>query len=244
MTKAPADAYDRCKSDAEQVIELLSEHGPEAIVHDGEFTRVFLNYRELALRHIEVGLLAWRRNGRPTSHFHQAYAAFQQLEAFLDRSRTAKEAEQLRDHEHDLFGIVFSLIDRPVKLGSLDGERLNHKFLLYRKYLASLLQGVTVDAALKERAVTHLTGGELIDDCVRTYLMLLGEIDHDLSTEHLVRRAETLWLKRRNDRYFDQFRAEDGYGEFNEIFVDYTLGAILKKIEWRGASAHRLAQPG
>ncbi len=241
MANAPSDAYDRCKSDAEQVIELLSEHGPEEIVQDRNFTRVFLNYRELALRHIEVGLLAWRRNGKPTSHFHQAYAAFEQLEAFLDRSRTAKDAEQLRDHEHDLFGIVFSLIDRPVKLGLLDGERFDYKFLLYRKYLASLLQGVAVDATVKERAVKQLTGGELIDDCVRTYLMLLGEIDHDLSTEDLVRRAETLWSKRKNDRYFDQFRPEDGYGEFNDIFVDYTLGAILKKIEWRGGSAHQFA---
>jgi hypothetical protein len=236
-------AYERCKRASEEAIAFFSKHDPEEVVHDRDFVRVLLNHIELVSSHVELGLLNWRRRVSPLADFGRGYAALEHLERYLARSapdRSAMEPTDLRDHVYDFFGITFSLINKPIALGGLQGERLEFKYLLYTKYIASLLQDQPVSGEVKARALKYLRNHDgVFDESTRTYLMLLGELRSDAPVDELVTRADGLWLRRAKERYFDELSARDGYGEFNDIFVDYTLGAILKKIGWQGESVHR-----
>ncbi|KAF0173171.1 MAG: hypothetical protein FD160_3503, partial [Caulobacteraceae bacterium] len=55
----------------------------------------------------------------------------------------------------------------------------------------------------------------------------------------LVRKAEDNWLKRKTNRFFEESDSRDGHGDYNELYVDIYLAAVLRKIGWQGESVHR-----
>ena len=78
----------------------------------------------------------------------------------------------------------------------------------------------------------------LPDRIFDTYFQLLGLRPQTMGLEERVMRAKATWAERKRDELIPAGRALDGHGEMNDLYVDIYLGAVLKKIGWKGHTVH------
>jgi len=78
----------------------------------------------------------------------------------------------------------------------------------------------------------------LITETFEEYFKLFETKDVD-EIKEIVERCEMNYKRRRKDRVFDDSFTFDGGDITNEVFVDYWLGAILKKLDLGVDTQHK-----
>ena len=188
----------------------------------GDSSLVSLNFGLIIQDKLKVGLLHWRQKKSPITAFRQALRFSN--EAFDTLSKMGfKEA---LDDEMDLHETIYAAYligeDHPAVNLEAVGEHV-----LASAFFGNVLIGAADIAdwpkyrdAIPNEKRYHLArrSNELYAD------LLAGRI----SPEKGIPLAEKLWEEREDNHYFDT-GCEGGGGD-TDIYVDYRLGAILKKI--------------
>jgi hypothetical protein len=210
-------------------------------VAGGDHDQAIFNSTRLVLARVETALLKWRREQDPVSELEYGYEAYRNMEELIDDVLPGYK----RNVWWDLFAVAFSLIGKHVDARALpslvdDELTVGVRFVAYSRYLSWLVNDLPVDARVRSKVLEFLDSKKgLVENTYRTYLMLLGDIPADDGASSLVERAHENWRRRARDRFFEGLSTYEGYGEFNELWVDRNLACVLKRINWEGDSVHR-----
>jgi len=226
--------YEQLTGNCEERIETLPNINQQLLAQ-GNIAKVAQNMRSIVEHQINLGLLHWRHGLDPRPDFQAAQKTYQNITDILA--------------EHDL---------RPANAGALEifyiamaamGETYTPKFLyldtpnrrwpLYRNHLIHLLHEERMGPELEKDLPKNLKKSGLVDQIYTTFFQLLGDIPTDLSQDELVKQAEINWTNRRTNRWFSDSDSYEGSGDFNDLYVDIQLAAVLRKVGWQGESIHK-----
>jgi len=215
------------------------------VIARGDYPLAYRNMARSLQKRFDTGLHRWRRKESPIADMKAALGTSGEMV-------TAIRAWQLDDETLNGYGDVWNLVSymsfllgRPAKLPDERLARIREDRSQY------------ADVALEYRILDALEGREwregleepfdrlaankrqaLAVESYRTYFALL-EAGGGAETEALVLRAETHYARRARDAFYSGGPTYVGGGPDNPYVVDFTLGAILKKIGWDGESIHR-----
>lgn len=211
----------------------------EAAMADGDFIHAASMRKALAAGQFELALLDWRKGHDPRPRLQACVNAHEScvdvvLEHVLPRETVDLDTEGWNDHPANL---AYVFLDRQSPM-PWRGPNKNHRWPHYEMCFDLLANDHDLpdghDALLKQ----GLENSELVDDCFRNYLEILGYLTTRDRLGTLAARGEALWLKRKTDRYFHGEDALEGHGDFNAHFVDFRLAAALKIAGWTGGGVH------
>lgn len=229
------DQYSRTEADA--VAWIISSHDAiPVLIEAGNFAWAANNYRIIAEKQTELGLLHWRRGLDPRTDFEGAIKAYSNLSEMAETQNLLR-----RDFEPSLVYPMLSLMGRTVSIEFYD-PRAHEEFRIYcyQDCVARALHDEPLDdwhISLIDKHLAH--NDDLLDRSFLTYFQLLGLRPTDQSPVELVRLAEANWAERRRDNFFADGPFWNGHGVMNELYVDVFLAGVLKKIGWEGESTHR-----
>lgn len=203
----------------------------------GNFHLVSLNYRQGFKCRIMQGLICWRiKEGSPVQYFSNA----------VDIANTAVEdlrslgSKNIADDFYiEIASIISSLVNKPFELPQYSPKGIVFDRLLSFE-LTHSLHGKNNEA--EWNSITNSQKpNKRISLCLETY-----KIYHELifnkdknKTAVLVKQAEELFLKRKNDSFYSGGGGIEGGGPDNNVTIDYRLAAILKFISYDGGTMHK-----
>lgn len=203
----------------------------------GEFHLVSVNYWQSFKCRVMQGLISWRiKTGSPVQYFSDA----------INVANTAIEdlmslgSENISDDFFiEIASSIAFLINKPFEFPqySLEGEEF---YRLLNFELAKSLMGKH-NKDEWDNILNNLKPNKRINLCIQTYKIysqLLFNKDVN-KTNDLVKHAEDLFLKRKNDSFYSGGEGIEGGGLYNDVTVDYRLAAILKFIAYDGESIHK-----
>lgn len=193
------------------------------------------NCKILAEAFVDLGLLYWRQGTDPRREFEAAEGAYLKLVDIVRKHRLPKG-----DFDVHLVYAAMFLIGRKTEIVFCDEETNGaSRWACYQARLVHALHDAPASDALVALTDRHLAENDkLPDDIFEIYFQLLGLRPSKLELEERVRRAKSTWAERKRSEDIPEGRALDGVGAMNEIYVDIYLGAVLRKIGWKGRTVH------
>lgn len=193
------------------------------------------NCRVTAEAYVDLGLLHWRQGIDPREDFECAARAYLKLTELVRQHKLLRSSFEIPT----IYAAMF-LVDRRAKIAF--GDEAAYKTSRWDCYQARLVHALH-DAPPSE-ALVAMTDKfmaepeQLPDRIFDTYFQLLGLRPQTMGLDERVRRAKSSWAERRRDEVIPAGRALDGHGDMNDLYVDIYLGAVLKKIGWKGHTVH------
>lgn len=203
-------------------------------LQDGNTEIAHFNQGNISILAVDLGLLHWRHGVNPRPAFHKAEEAFEKA-ASMTRDYGLRSG---LDWRQTVVAAALYLIDHPAEVHFWDEKFKKARWPCYDTALIYALHDKPLSDLHRSQLEAFLARrDDLIDVTYRTYFDLLRD-PADGAREVLVRKAEENWLKRKTNRFFEDSDSRDGHGDYNELYVDIYLAAVLKKIGWRGDSIH------
>lgn len=203
-----------------------------------DYARAVYNVKNQAEAYVEIGVLRWRQGIDPRPDFASAISAYGEAVALAQKHEVPRSEFGLCP----LTYVAFSLMGQHTELFFQDPpDRLPiRRYPLYEHCLCHWLHDHEPDEPVIKLLEWHLSKKPILyDDVFRNYFQLLGKWPADKDRATLVGEAESYWLKRKTSRHYHNLSAIDGHGEYNDIYLDLRLSAVMKKIGWTGESIHR-----
>ena len=219
--------------------EALIARGPDVITDllaHSNYGWAAQNCRVTAEAYVDLGLLHWRRGIDPREDFECAARAYQKLTEVVRQHKLPK-----RSFETLLIHAAMFLVDRraPIEFGDETAWKTS-RWSCYQARLVHALFDAPPSDALVAATDKFLAEPETLPDRIfESYFQLLGLRPQTMGLEERVMRAKATWAERKRDELIPAGRALDGHGDANDLYVDLYLGAVLKKIGWKGHTVHR-----
>lgn len=195
------------------------------------------NYGVLASSHTHLGLLHWRHGLDPRPDFEKGIAAYERMSALAREHQLPKNIAAIPD-----VYAMLSLMGHKTAIAFEDEDyHRQHRWPCYECCIVHVLHDQLLDEHHTKLLDQYLERNkDRADLTVLTYLQLLGVRPSDLPRDELVKLADTNWMRRRGNMFFNGGGpAWFGYGVMNHIYVDIYLAAVLHKIGWGGEGVHR-----
>jgi hypothetical protein len=218
--------------------EALVARGPDVITDllaHSNYEWAAQNCRITAEAYVDLGLLHWRRGIDPREDFECAERAYLKLTEIVRQHRLPASG-----FETPLIYAAMFLIDRrvPIVFGD-EGACRTSRWSCYQARLVHALHDAQPSELLVATTERFLAEPEKLPDRIfESYFQLLGLRPRTMSVDEHVRRAKSIWAERKRDELIPRGRALDGHGDANDLYVDLYLGAVLKKIGWKGHTVH------
>jgi hypothetical protein len=218
--------------------EALIARGPDVITEllaHSNYEWAAHNCRVTAEAYVDLGLLHWRRGVDPREDFECAARAYQKLTEIVRQHKLPKSSFEL-----PLIYAAMFLIDRraTIEFGNEAAYKAS-RWDCYQARLVHALHDAPPSDALVAMTDKFMAEPERLPDRIfDTYFQLLGLRPQTMVLEERVMRAKATWAERKRDELIPAGRALDGHGEMNDLYVDIYLGAVLKKIGWKGHTVH------
>ena len=222
--------YLKCEDES---IEELQELIPQQIKRR-ERNLAADNALSLCVAHIQRGLLLWRTQNSPRPDFEAACDALDHMKAYAD-SDVVVGLGNTWLYVHG----IRNLIDRASDYEVSADDRRDCAMPMMELYVVQSARDHVADW-LETAIVEHMRNeGGLYQKSLTTYRRLFGAEDHNESIDELVRQAEKNWVARKGSKQFSDTFSVFGDGLDNEVYVDWMLAVVLKKIDWSGNSIHK-----
>jgi len=193
------------------------------------------NTSSIAENRIILGLLHWRHGLDPRADFQAAQKTYQDIVDMI----AEHDLKPANAGTMDIFYIAMAAMGKSYTLKFIDLDTPNRRWPLYRNHLIHLLHDQRMGPELEKDLPKNLKKSGLVDQIYTTFFQLLGDLPTDLSQDELVKQAEINWTERRTNRWFSDSDSYEGSGDFNDLYVDIQLAAVLRKIGWQGESIHK-----
>jgi hypothetical protein len=218
--------------------EALIARGPDVIkdlLAHSNYEWAAQNCKITAEAYVDLGLLHWRRGIDPREDFECAGRAYLKLTEIVRQHKLPKSSLELPL----IYAAVFLVDHRvPIAFGNEDAYRTS-RWSCYQARLVHALHDAPPSERLVALTDSFLASDQKLPDRIfETYFQLLGLRPRTMGIDEHVRRAKSTWAERKRDELIPPGRALDGHGEMNDLYVDIYLGAVLKKIGWKGHTVH------
>lgn len=228
------DQYERSVAAAEALIARGPDVITELLAHSN-YEWAAQNCRVTAEAYVDLGLLHWRQGIDPREDFECAARAYQKLTEVVKQHKLPKSGFDIPT----IYTAMF-LVDRRVSIAFGDEAAYKaSRWACYQARLVHALHDAPPSDALVALTDKYLAEPEQLPDRIfDTYFQLLGLRPATMGLDERVRRAKSSWAERKRDELIPPGRPLDGHGDMNDLYVDLYLGAVLKKIGWRGHTVH------
>ena len=180
--------------------------------------------------HFSIGLLFWRLKKDPRDHFTKSVLLAQETSSLLASMKEVYVGKALFNPDETVYlAYLVGLPHPPVELKMEDENVMTDSFF------GNVLIGAA-DIADWPKYRDALPQGKRYDLARRTNELYADLLAGRITPEAGVPLAEELWAERENHTYYAT--GTSGFGDGNEIYVDYVLGAILKKIGSKVPTVH------
>jgi hypothetical protein len=219
--------------------EALIARGPGVIselLANSNFEWAAQNCRVTAEAYVDLGLLHWRRGVDPREDFACAARAYQKLVEIVQQHKLLESSFEI-----PLVYAAMFLVDRRavIEFGNEAAYKAS-RWSCYQARLVHALHDASPSEMLLAMTDKFLAEPETLPDRIfESYFQLLGLRPQTMGLEERVMRAKATWAERKRDELIPAGRALDGHGDANDLYVDLYLGAVLKKIGWKGHTVHR-----
>ncbi|MDG2530216.1 hypothetical protein [Caulobacter endophyticus] len=182
---------------------------------------------------VELGLIAWRGGENPKPYFVEAVDDLSDFcQALVDRG------DSIARLPLGAACLVASLIGRGFAF-ALDGEPGEAEDLHLDRLLAAEIRGEAANGA--QEGIARLGAVKrqaLAARSYKGYFEILKAGPNAAGLAALVSSADGAYAARAKDSFFSGGNAIDGGGRYNDLVVDYRLGAILKHLGHESPSMH------
>lgn len=200
---------------AQEKIYLAHNLRPYSAMHPGDLMSQVTLLSRYAL---ELAMLDWRRGRDPRPHLSEIDAAF--ADAIAVRPDIL-----LSTHDPSFLPVVASLMgwDLPVKATPSDENVRRYPVLWMEQTIATALADPSFQPVEPEPSAKKV---QFINKCFDDYWALLTD---QIDPEEGIQRCIKNYNRRATHPTFKALSSYLGGGDYNELYVDYTLAAILKK---------------
>lgn len=192
------------------------------------------NAGDIFRHNVMLGLVAWRKKIDPSPYFNQAVDDISiYCEAIVNKGAS------LSPMPLSAASLISSLVEREFEF-SLACEIDEAADLYLDCLVAAEIKGHTGSDS-SEKGIGILAESDRQALAVRTYKVyfeILGRPPESPLLENLVVSASKNYSDRAKDRFYSGGQDINGGGKYNDVVVDYRLGAILKHVGYVGDSAH------
>lgn len=209
---------------AQEKIYLVHNLRPGSAIHPGDLMYQVTRLSRYAL---ELAMFDWRQGRDPRPHLSEIEAAF--ADAIAVRPDIL-----LSQHDPSFLPVVANLMgwDLPVKATPSDDNTRRYPVLWMEQTIAAALADPSFRPAEPEPSAKKV---QFINKCVDDYWALLTD---EIDPEEGIQRCINNYNRRATHPTFKALTSYLGGGEYNGVFVDYTLAAILKKRGLASGSVH------
>ena len=193
-----------------------------------------MNCSEALKCRLMQGLISWRTASDPTEFFERAVQGFSDDWKML--MSIGGDTASLSDVPAERVAFVSCLIGRQELPVAIDTDGLESDRLL-DAVLGKWLFG-SWDDSLWQRGIEQLqqSGSNLALDTYSLYRDMVQASSADLST--LMKNGESLFDRRRSDKFFSGGDQTEGGGDDNKFTVDYRLASLAKRLGYTGGGRH------
>jgi len=192
------------------------------------------NAGDIFRHNVMLGLIAWRKKNDPSPYFNQAMDDISTYCEILSSKGASLSSMPL-----STASLISSLVEREFEF-SLTCEIGEAADLYLDCLVAAEIKG-GAGSGSSEEAIGILAESDRQALAARTYKVyfdILGEPSESPLLENLVVSASKNYSDRAKDRFYSGGQDINGGGKYNDIVVDYRLGAILKHVSYSGDSVH------
>ena len=192
------------------------------------------NALSLSRGHVHKGLLFWRAGKSPVSDFNVACDVLDEMKTYADPD-VATGLESAHIYIRGIRYLVDRDIDEEIKVG----DRRDSPLPMMELYIVQCVRNEVADW-LTDTITAHMRSeGGLYEASLSTYRQLMGIEETNDPVDDLVRQAEKNWTARKKSRQFSDTFSVFGDDVENDLYVDWMLAVVLKKIGWVETSIHR-----
>lgn len=209
---------------AQEKVYLVHNLRPGSTMHPGNLMSQAIKLSRYAL---QLAMFDWRQGLDPRPHLVEIEAAFAQAIA-------VRPDILLSQHDPSFVPVVASLMgwDLPVKAAPSDESARRYALPWMEQTIAAALTDPAFQLAEPEPSAKEV---KFVNQCVDDYLALLTD---RIAPEDGIQRCIKNYNRRATHPTFKSVTSYLGGGEYNELFVDYTLAAILKKRGLTSGTVH------
>lgn len=193
------------------------------------------NCRLAAEAYFDLGLLHWRRGEDPRQDFRGAIMHHDNLTELVRKHR-------LSPGDFDMSPIYAAMFLMGTKAPLVFFNEASYETLRWPSYEAHIVHALfdkEPGAGMAKLVESHAArNDELPERLLDVYLQLLGLRPSRMGLEERVLRAKTSWAERKREELVERGPAWNGHGVMNDLYVDFYLAAILKKIGVKAQTVH------
>ncbi len=216
----------RCNAEwlAQEKAYLAHNLRPGSIMHPGDLMSQVIKLSQYAL---QLAMFDWRQGLDPRPHLAE-------IEAALAEAIAVRPDILLSQHDPGFLPVVANLMgwDLPVKAAPANEDARRYAMLWMEQTIAAALTDPAFQPVEPEPSAKEV---KFVNQCVDDYLALLTDrIDPDEGIQRCIKN----YNRRATHPTFKSVTGYLGGGEYNELYVDYTLAAILKKRGLKSGTVH------
>ncbi len=229
-----ADQYTRNEEAAKAMVARAPKVVTELLQHDN-YAWAAHNCRLAAEAYFDLGLLHWRGGGDPRNDFRGAIMHYDNLTGLVRKHRLAAG-------DFDMSPVYAAMFLMGAKAPLVFFNEVSYetqRWPCYESRIVHALFDKEPGAGMAKLVESHAArNDELPERLLDAYLQLLGMRDSKADLTERVLRAKSAWAERKREELVERGPNWNGHGVMNDLYVDFYLAAILKKIGVKAQTVH------
>jgi hypothetical protein len=193
------------------------------------------NCRLAAEAYFDLGLLHWRRGEDPRHDFRGAIMHHGNLTELVKKHR-------LSAGDFDMSPVYAAMFLMGAKAPLVFFNEASYETQRWPCYEARIVHALFDEepgAGMAKLVESHAArNDELPERLLDVYLQLLGLRESKADLAERVLRAKSAWAERKREELVERGPAWNGHGVMNDLYIDFYLAAILKKIGVKAQTIH------